>query len=70
MTPRTVAVTVAVETDDMDAVRDWLEEYAGGSVADDQEALTDYVTVVLISNSEYDGVPIRIVDTNDGGDGK
>ncbi|MBB4305531.1 hypothetical protein GGD81_004611 [Rhodobium orientis] len=53
-----VQVTITVATDDLGAVRAWLDEYCDLDIADDLEALHTYVHNVLLSNSEWDGVPL------------
>lgn len=57
MSPR-LAVTVTFETDNLDAVRDWLDEHCDLHFNDDVEAFCAYIRHVVLSNSEWDNVDV------------
>lgn len=55
-----VTLTVRVSTDDIAGMREWLQEYAEMNPRRPKTVLWEYVTHQLLSNSEWDGVGIRI----------
>jgi hypothetical protein len=59
-TPAPTSITVTINTGNMDAIRDWLREYAGRAPRDALKALWAYTLCQMRSNNEWDGVPIAI----------
>lgn len=57
---RPVTLTVRVSTDDIASMREWLREYAYTKPHNPENVLWRYVSHQLISNSEWDGVRVRV----------
>ena len=55
---RTVTLTITAPR--MGAVREWLREYGGKAPRDARAALAAYARAVLVSNSDWDGVPLAV----------
>lgn len=55
---RTITLTVTAPA--MGAVRDWLREQGATPPRDPRAALFAYARAVLVSNSDWDGVPLAV----------
>lgn len=57
---RACTITLTVTAPSMGAVRDWLREQGAKPPRDPYAALFAYACCVLLSNSDWDGVPLRV----------
>ncbi len=64
---RPVTITLTITAPDMGAVRDWLREHSGSAPRAAGDALWRYAFAVLVSNSEWDGVPVTVTRKEAGG---